>query len=152
MFEVLVAFVILLSALLAIYYKEIIYSIVSMTIVFLAISSLYFYLGAFYAAVFQLAAGLGTGIVFLLIGRTLIPLSRPQPVLKKTIAGFVALMIFLISVLVEVRQPGIKVLPVVQTVPVALWNVRVLDVLAQSLVVLTVALGVGIILAEEESE
>lgn len=149
MFEVILAFIILLSAFLAIYQDEIIHSIISMTVVFLAISALYFYLGTFYAAIFQLAAGLGTSIVFLLMGRTLSPLRPAESSLRKTILGFIVFLILLILVLIEVAQPEVVVLPTVSTVPMALWNVRILDVFAQSLVVLAVAIGIGIVLVEE---
>lgn len=152
MFEMVLAFIILLSAFLAIYHKEVIYSIISMTVVFLAISALYFYLGAVYSAIFQLATGLGTSITFLIMGRTLSPIKPTDSTLKKTILGFIAVLILLIPVLMEVGQPEIRILPMVSTVSIALWNVRILDVFAQSLVVLTMAIGIGIVLAEEGDE
>lgn len=152
MFDMIISFIILLSAFLAIYHKEVVYSIVSMTVVFLAISALYFYLGAFYSAIFQLATGLGTSIAFLLMGRTLSPLRPDGSAFKKTILGFTAVLVLLMPLLVEIGQPEIKILPMVSTVSIALWNVRILDVFAQGLLVLTMVIGIGILLAEEGDE
>lgn len=152
MFEVVLASIILASAFLAIYYKQIIYSVVSLTGAFLAVSTLYFYLGAYYAAVFQLVTGIGTCIVFLLVGRTLSPPRSDETALKKAILGVSAILVFSVPILVGVGQPETMVLPRVSTVPRALWNARVLDVLAQGLVVLTIALGAGVILTEEGGE
>jgi len=151
-FEIVLASIILLSSFLAIYYEKIIYSVTSMIIVFLAISGLYFYLGAFYAGLFQLTAGLGTGIVFLLVARTLSP-RRPDtgfPV-RKISLGILTVLLFSITLL-GARGPTSRFSAVVETVPLALWQVRFLDVLAQSLLVLVLTLGIGIVLAEEGGE
>lgn len=152
MFEVGLASIILASAFLAIYCERIIYSVISLTSAFLAISALYFYLGAYYAAVFQLVTGIGTCIVFLLVGRTLSPPRSGEIDLKKMVLGVLVILVFSVPILVGVGQSDTIILPRVSTVPAALWNVRVLDVLAQGLVVLTIALGAGIILTEEGGE
>jgi len=152
MFEIVLAIIILLSALLAISYERVIYSIISMTVAFLAISALYFCLGAYYAALFQLGAGLGTGIVFLLVGRTLSPGRLAKSTLKKTILGLAVILIFLVPVLLEIGQPEVRITAMAPNVPAALWNLRIIDIFAQSLVVLTVALGIGIMLTDEGGE
>jgi len=150
MFELLLAFIILLSALFAVHLRRMIDSVISLAATFVMLSMLYFYLGAYFAAVFQLATGIGTAVVFLLMARVLSLSQSREPASIREILGITGLSLCLALILVEIKEPVLAALPLVSSVPLALWHLRVLDVLAQGVVMLVVSLGIGIVLTEEE--
>jgi NADH:ubiquinone oxidoreductase subunit 6 (subunit J) len=71
LFETILAIGMIVSAVLAIYLKETIASVLSLSTLMLLLSLLYFNLNAPLAAIFQLALGAGTAAIFLLAGDTL---------------------------------------------------------------------------------
>ena len=70
-FETILAIGMVTSAVFAIYLKETVASVLSLSTMMLLLSLLYFNLNAPFSAIFQLALGAGTAAIFLLAGDTL---------------------------------------------------------------------------------
>ncbi|MEM0312943.1 MAG: hypothetical protein QW056_03740 [Candidatus Bathyarchaeia archaeon] len=145
----LIAAVLIISACLAIYLDEAIYSVVSLACVFAMIIILYALSGATYAAVFQLAIGTGTLVALLLAGEMFSEASQNKKQLKKTLGVIaLALLISLPSIFLSV-----EVTPIVSVSSVsfaeALWTLRSADVILQGLVIIAVAIGITIIICEK---
>ena len=141
---------IIISACLALFLDEVIYSVAALAGTFLFTALLYYVNGAVYAAIFQFAVGVGTLAILFLSGEMLSdkPTKKTSP--KKTVA--------LIGACVVLSLPAIF-LSVSGSTGVysdtsfgnALWNLSGVDVILQALVILTVALGIAIILYERRN-
>jgi len=146
----LIAIGLVLSACLAIYLDEAIYSVASLACAIILLTLLYALNGASYAAVFQLALGAGTLAVLFLTGEMLSEKPNREKPLKNII--FVSILALLLS-LPLIFFP-ITVVPANSSSSItfgnALWNLRSIDVILQGLVILTVSLGIVIILHEKE--
>jgi len=136
---------VVISACLAIFLDEAVYSVAALAGAFMLTSLLYALNGAIYVAVFQFAVGVGTVAVLFLSGETLSekPLTKTQPkqlVVLGVLGALLSLPAFFFSVS---KQNGAT-----YSVPFgeALWGYRALDVVLQGLVVMTVALGIAIVL------
>ncbi len=149
-FEIL-AVGLIISAILALFLDEVIYSVAALAGTFLFTSLIYVENGAIFAAVFQFAVGVGTLSILFLSGEMLgdKPKKRTSP--KRTAA--------LIGVGAILSLPAIF-LSVSGTTATnsnlnfgdALWNVRGLDVVLQAIVILTVTLGIAIVLYEKKKK
>ena len=137
------------SAVFAIYLKDTVSSVLSLSTMMIILSILYFNLNAPFAAIFQLALGTGTAAIFLLAGDTLTKKSDPKTSTKTLLLGLVASAILCVPVVVGVVMTESLTQSVELSLSSALWDLRAVDVLAQGLVVLTAALGVVILLKEE---
>jgi multisubunit Na+/H+ antiporter MnhB subunit len=139
----------ILSAFFAIYLKETLVSVLSLTTMFTLLSLLYFTLNAPFAAIFQLTLGIGTSAIFLLAGGQLTKKSDIKTSSMQVILGVVASILISIPVLLvpEVTEPFTRTVSV--NLSNALWELRSIDIVAQGLVVLTVAIGVVFLLREE---
>jgi multisubunit Na+/H+ antiporter MnhB subunit len=137
------------SAVFAIYLKNTVSSVLSLSTMMILLSILYFNLNAPFAAIFQLALGTGTAAIFLLAGDTLTKKSDPKTSTKTLLLGLVASAILCVPVIVGVVMTESLTQSVELSLSSALWDLRAIDVLAQGLVVLTAALGVVILLKEE---
>lgn len=137
------------SAFFAIYLKETLASVLSLTTMLTLLSLLYFTLNAPFAAIFQLTLGIGTSAIFLLAGDLLTKKSDTKTSSKQVILGVVASILISIPVLLvpEVTETFTRTVSV--TLSSALWELRSIDIVAQGLVVLTVAIGVVFLLREE---
>ncbi len=137
------------SAVFAIYLKETVSSVLSLSTTMILLSIVYFNLNAPFAAIFQLALGIGTAAIFLLAGDTLTKKSDQKMSKKTLLVGLVSSAILCIPVVIGVVPTQSLTQSVELSISSALWDLREIDVLAQGLVVLMVALGVGILLKEE---
>ncbi len=137
------------SAVFAIYLKETVSSVLSLSTTMILLSIVYFNLNAPFAAIFQLALGIGTAAIFLLAGDTLTKKSDQKMSKKTLLVGLVSSAILCIPVVIGVVPTQSLTQSVNLSISSALWDLREIDVLAQGLVVLMAALGVGILLKEE---
>jgi NADH:ubiquinone oxidoreductase subunit 6 (subunit J) len=141
----------IVSACLALFLDEVMYSVAALAGTFLFTALLYYVNGAVYAAIFQFAVGVGTLAVLFLSGEMLSDKSTKKISPKKTVA--------LIGVGLVLSLPAIFLSVSGSTGAVysdasfgdALWNLSGVDVILQALVILTVALGIAIILYERRN-
>ncbi len=139
-----------ITACLAIFLDEAVYSVVALAGTFLFTSLLYALNGAVYVAVFQFAVGAGTLAILFLSGEMLSerPLKRTMP--KNLISVIVAgILLSLPVIFLTISAP----LPEASNVSFgeALWSLRAGDVVLQGLVIMTVALGIAIVLYEKRN-
>jgi NADH:ubiquinone oxidoreductase subunit 6 (subunit J) len=140
----------IVSACLALFLDEAVYSVAALAGTFLFTALLYLENGAVYAAIFQFAVGVGTLAILFLSGEML----SDKPAKKASLAKIIAL----IGAGVVLSFPAIF-LSVSGSTGVysdasfgnALWNLSGVDVILQALVVLTVTLGIAIILHEQRN-
>jgi multisubunit Na+/H+ antiporter MnhB subunit len=151
-FETVLAIGMVTSAVFAIYLKETVSSVLSLSTMMILLSMLYFSLNAPFAAIFQLALGTGTAAIFLLAGDTLTKKSDAKTSTKTKFVGLIASAILSVPVVVGTVATLSFNQSVELSLSSALWDLRVIDVLAQGLVVLTAALGVVILLKEERRQ
>jgi len=140
----------LVSACLALFLDEVVYSVAALAGTFLFTALLYLVNGAVYAAIFQFAVGVGTLAVLFLSGEMLSDKSSKKTSPKKlgTLLGA--------GVILSVPAIFLSVSGSTGTYSSAsfgdaLWNLSGVDVILQALVILTVALGIAIILYERRS-
>jgi multisubunit Na+/H+ antiporter MnhB subunit len=136
------------SAVFAIFLKETVSSVLSLSTMMILLSILYFTLNAPFAAIFQLALGTGTAAIFLLAGDTLTTKSEAKTSTKTVLVGLVASAILSVPAIVGTVAPQSFTQSVEVSLSSALWDLRAVDVLAQGLVILTAALGVALLLKE----
>jgi len=147
-FETVLAIGMVTSAVFAIYLKETVSSVLSLSTMMLLLSLLYFNLNAPFAAIFQLALGAGTAAIFLLAGDTLTKKSDAKTSTKTKFVAIIASAILSIPVIVGTVATQTLTSSFDFSLSTALWELRAIDVLAQGLVVLMVALGVVLLLEE----
>ncbi|MGD9131943.1 MAG: hypothetical protein PVH73_10295 [Candidatus Bathyarchaeota archaeon] len=148
-FETILAIGMVTSAVFAIYLKETVASVLSLSTMMILLSLLYFNLNAPFAAVFQLALGTGTAAIFLLAGDTLTKKSGEKTSTKTMLVGLVASAILSVPVVVGIVATQSFSGTLDLSISSALWDLRAIDVLAQGLVILTAALGVVLLLKED---
>lgn len=147
--ETVLAIGLVTSAVFAVYLKETVASVLSLSSMMILLSLLYFILDAPFAAIFQLALGTGTAAIFLLAGDTLTKKSDAKTSTKTILVGLVVSAFLSVPVIVGTVFTNASVAPVEVSLSSALWELRALDILAQGLVVLMAALGVVILLKEK---
>jgi multisubunit Na+/H+ antiporter MnhB subunit len=147
--EIALAIGMLSSAVFAIYLKETVGSVLSLSTMMILLSILYFTLDAPFAAIFQLALGTGTAAIFLLAGDTLTKKSGAKTSAKTIFVGLIVSVVLSVPVVVGTVFIESLAQSVELSLSSALWDLRAIDVLAQGLVVLTAALGVVLLLREE---
>ncbi len=134
-----------ISACLAIFFDEAVYSVAALASTLVLTSILYALNGAAYVAVFQFAVAVGTLSILFLSGEMLSekPVSRTSA--RKTVVVLaMGVVLSLPMILLSISSPN----NVDVEVPFGqvLWNLRAVDVVLQGLVILTVTLGIGIVL------
>jgi len=149
-FEIL-AVGLIISAILALFLDEVVYSVAALAGTFLFTALIYVENGAFFAAIFQFAVGVGTLAILFLSGEMLGDKPTKKTSTKRTGA--------LIGVGAVLSLPAIFLNVSGSTATNsnldfgdALWNVRGLDVVLQAIVILTVALGIAIVLYEKKKK
>lgn len=146
----LIAVSLVVSACLAVYLDEAVYSVTSLACMFVLASILYALSGATFAAVFQLAVGAGTLAVLFLAGDMLSEKPKGEKPLKNILLVVsVALLLALPPIFLSVSAPFVNVsssFSFEQT----LWDLRAVDVILQGLVIMAVAMGIAIILHERK--
>jgi NADH:ubiquinone oxidoreductase subunit 6 (subunit J) len=139
-----------ITACLAIFLDEAVYSVVALAGTFLFTSLLYALNDAIFVAVFQFAVGAGTLAILFLSGEMLSekPLKKTQPrnLLTVIVAGA---LLSLPAMFITISMPGNETSGV--SFGEALWNLRAGDVALQGLVIMTVALGIAIVLYEKRN-
>jgi NADH:ubiquinone oxidoreductase subunit 6 (subunit J) len=138
------------SACLAIFLDEAVYSVAALAGTFVLTALLYALNGAVFVAVFQFAVGMGTLAILFLSGEMLSEKSgkktRKAPLIGVVVAGIVLslpAMFIQISSSTTVSYTDVSFGD-------ALWNLRSADVILQGLVVMTVALGIAIVLHQKK--
>jgi NADH:ubiquinone oxidoreductase subunit 6 (subunit J) len=147
-FEIL-AVGLIISAVLALFLDEVIYSVAALAATFLFTALIYVENGAIFAAVFQFAVGVGTLSILFLSGEMLgdKPKKKASPQKTGALVGIgAALSLPAIFLSVSGSTGTTSALDFGD----ALWNVRGLDVILQAVVILTVALGIAIVLYEKK--
>jgi NADH:ubiquinone oxidoreductase subunit 6 (subunit J) len=149
-FEIL-AIGLIISAILALFLDEVVYSVAALSGIFFFTAIIYALSGSLFAAIFQFAVGVGTlAILFLsseMLGEKQIKKASPAKTAGLVGAGVVlSLPAIFLSVSTE-KNLGIDV-----DFGEALWNLRGFDVLLQALVILTIALGIAIVLYERRKK
>jgi multisubunit Na+/H+ antiporter MnhB subunit len=137
------------SAFFAIYLKETLASVLSLTVMLTLLSLLYFSLNAPFAAIFQLTLGIGTSAIFLLAGDVLTKKSDAKTSSKQLLLGVVVSILISVPVLLGTEVTNTFTRSVSVSLSNALWELRSIDIIAQGLVILTVAIGVVFLLREE---
>lgn len=146
-FEIL-AVGLIISAVLALFLDEVIYSVAALAGTFFFTALIYVENGAIFAAIFQFAVGVGTLAVLFLSGEMLgdKPTKKTSP---KRIGALIGAGAALSLPAIFLSVSGSTGTSSNLDFGDALWNVRGLDVVLQALVILTVALGIAIILYEK---
>ncbi|TRO44496.1 hypothetical protein E2P42_01485 [Candidatus Bathyarchaeota archaeon] len=139
-----------ITACLAIFLDEAVYSVVALAGTFLFTSLLYALNGAIFVAVFQFSVGAGTLAVLFLSGEMLSerPLKKTltKNLFKVVLAGA---LLSLPPIFLSISTPANEVSGV--SFGEALWTLRAGDVVLQGLVIMTVALGIAVILYEKKT-
>jgi len=137
------------SACLAIYLDEAVYSVASLACMFVLMAVLYALSDAVFVAVFQLAVAAGTLAVLFLAGEMLSEKPEKEKSLKEIFpVVLLAVVLSLPSIFLSVSVTSANVSSSFSFAD-ALWNFRAIDVILQGLVILTVALGIAIVLYEQ---
>ena len=145
-FEVLSAGLVI-SACLAIFLDEAVYSVVALanTLVFMAL--LYVFTDALFVAIFQFAVGVGTLAVLFLSGEMLS--EKPAKTPRKNVLAIIMAGARLSLPAIFLSISGSPSVVGGVTFEEALWNLRAVDVVLQGVVMMAVALGIGIVLHEK---
>ena len=139
-----------ISACLAIFLDEAIYSVTALTGTFLLTALLYALNGAIFVAVFQFAVGVGTLAILFLSGEMLSekPTKKTSPRNLAAVA-VLGVLLALPATLISISGPNTSNVEV--SFGEALWNLRASDVVLQGLVIIGAALGIAIILYEKRN-
>ena len=139
-----------ISACLAIFLDEAVYSVTALTGTFLLTALLYALNGAIFVAVFQFAVGVGTLAILFLSGEMLSekPTKKTSPRNLAAVA-VLGVLLALPATLLSISGPNTSNVEV--SFGEALWNLRASDVVLQGLVIIGAALGIAIILYEKRN-
>ena len=135
----------IVSACLAIFLDEAVYSVAALAGTFMLTAFMYALNGAIFVAIFQFAVGIGTLAILFLSGEMLSekPVKKTQP---RGVIGVVVMgvLLSLPPIFFSISSEN----AVTSGVPFgeALWDLRALDVVLQGIVIMTVALGTVIVL------
>jgi len=142
---------IIISACLALFLDEVVYSVAAFAGTFLFTALLYALNGSTYAAIFQFAVGVGTVAILFLSGEMLSdkPLKKTSPKKLTALVGM-GVVLSLPAIFLSISSSSVTVSFSEAGFGDALWNLNGLDVVLQALVIFTVALGIAIILYERK--
>ncbi len=139
----------IVSACLALFLDEAVYSIAALAGTFLFTALIYVLNGAVFVAIFQFAVGVGTLAILFLSGEMLSdkPTKKTSP---KNVAVLIVVGVLLSLPAIFLTVSGLPVEGTDVSFGEALWNLRGVDVILQGLVILMVALGIAIVLYEKK--
>ncbi len=140
----------IVSACLALFLDEAVYSVAALAGTFLFTALIYVLNGAVFVAIFQFAVGVGTLAILFLSGEMLSdkPTKKTSP--KNTVALIgTGVVLSLPAIFLSVSGSAGSGSNV--SFGDALWNLRGVDVILQGLVILTLALGIAIVLYEKKN-
>lgn len=135
----------IISACLAIFLDEAVYSVTALAGTFMFTALLFLLNGAIYVAIFQFAVGIGTLAVLFLSGEMLSEKPKQKTSLKSAFTVLVAgavLSLFPIFLSIPLSVASGSGVPFGE----ALWDLRAPDIVLQGLVIMTVAIGIAIVL------
>ena len=140
----------IVSAILALFLDEMVYSVAALSGTFFFTALLYVLNGAAFAGNFQFAVGIGTLAILFLSGEMLSdkPVKKTSPTKIGVLIGagvVLSLPAFFLSI------SGSSGTVDTSSFGDSLWNLRGIDVVLQALVILTVAIGIAIILYERRN-
>jgi NADH:ubiquinone oxidoreductase subunit 6 (subunit J) len=141
----------IVSACLAIFLEEAVYSVAALAATFFLTSLLYALSGAVFVAIFQFAVGIGTISILFLSGEMLSekPLTKAKP--STIIAvGVLGAVLSLPAVFFSISSPSSVTSNA--TLGDVLWNYDAVAVVLQGLVILTVAIGITIVLHQRKKK
>jgi NADH:ubiquinone oxidoreductase subunit 6 (subunit J) len=140
----------IISAILAIFLDEMVYSVAALSGTFIFTALLYIINGAVFAAIFQFTVGIGTLAILFLSGEMLSdkPTKKTSP---QKVAALIGIGVVLSLPAIFLSVSGSTGATSSVSFGDALWNLRGTDVILQALVILTVATGIAIILYERRS-
>ncbi len=149
-FEIL-AIGLIVSAVLALFLDEVVYSVAALAGTFLFTALIYYLNGAIYAAIFQFVVGIGTLAILFLSGEMLgeKPTKKASPARTGGLIG-AGVVLSLPAIFLSVSGQTSVASNV--DIGVALWDLRGVDIVMQALVILTVAIGIGIVLYERRKK
>jgi NADH:ubiquinone oxidoreductase subunit 6 (subunit J) len=134
-----------ISACLAIFLEEAVYSVAALAGTFILTSLLFALSGAVYVAIFQFAVGIGTLSILFLSGEMLS--EKPTKITKLSTSigvGVFGAVLSVPAIFLSISSPNS--VSSAATLSDALWNFDAVDVVLQGLVILTVAVGITIVL------
>lgn len=149
-FEIL-AIGLIISAILALFLDEVVYSVAALSGTFLFTAIIYVFSGAIFAAIFQFAVGVGTLAILFLSGEMLGEKQIKKASPAKT-AGLIGAGVVLSLPAIFLSVSGQTTVGPDIDFGAALWNLRGIDVLLQALVILTIALGIAVVLYERRKK
>ena len=139
-----------ISACLAIFLDEAVYSVAALAATFALTALLYAFSGALFVAIFQFAVAVGTLAVLFLSGEML----SEKPAKKtswKSVVPVVVVGVVLSLPAMFFSISSTNNVPFTVSFGEALWNLRAIDVVLQGLVIMTVAMGIIIVLHEKRN-
>jgi NADH:ubiquinone oxidoreductase subunit 6 (subunit J) len=140
----------IVSACLALFLDEAVYSVAALAGTFFFTALIYALDGAVFVAIFQFAVGVGTLTILFLSGELLseksVKKTSPNKALALIAGGVVLSLPALFLSISGSTSAGVNI-----SFGNALWNLNGMDVILQGLVILTVALGIVIVLYEKRS-
>jgi NADH:ubiquinone oxidoreductase subunit 6 (subunit J) len=139
----------IVSACLALFLDEVVYSVAALAGTFLFTALLYYVNGAIYAAIFQFVVGVGTLAILFLSGEMLSDKSTKKTSPKK-LSGLIGAGVVLSLPAIFLSISSSTGVYSNASFGEALWHLSGVDVILQALVILTVALGIAIILYEQK--
>jgi len=148
----LLAVALVISAFLALHFENVTYAVISFGIMFVVLSGFYFSLNAPFAAVFQLVVAVGTVAVFFLAGEMLTLKKASRQGFGNKILGVIIALGLAVPSIVFHLEVNTLMQPNTLSFPYALWKFRALDVVAQGVVILTLALGAVLVLKERRNQ
>jgi NADH:ubiquinone oxidoreductase subunit 6 (subunit J) len=140
----------IISACLALFLDEAVYSIAALAGTFFFTALLYVLNGAIYVAIFQFAVGVGTLAILFLSGEMLSEKPTKKTSTKNALALIVVgVILSLPAIFLSLSGPT----GIITDIPFgeALWSLRGVDVVLQGLVIMMVALGIAIVLYEKRN-
>jgi NADH:ubiquinone oxidoreductase subunit 6 (subunit J) len=140
----------IISACLALFLDEAVYSVAALAGTFLFTALLYVLNGAVFVAIFQFAVGVGTLAILFLSGEMLSAKPTKKTSLKST-AALIGVGVVLSLPAIFISVSGVASSGADVTFGDALWNLNGLDVVLQGLVILMVAVGTAIVLYQKRS-
>lgn len=141
----------IISAVLALFLDEVIYSVAALAGTFLFTALIYVLSGALYAGIFQFAVSIGTLAILFLSGEMLGEKSAKKASPART-GGLVGVGALLSLPAIFLSVSGTTTVAADVDFGDALWNIRGVDVVLQAIVILTVALGISIVLYERRKK
>ena len=140
------------SACLAIFLDEAVYSVAALAGTFMLTALLYAVSDAPWVAIFQFAVGIGTLAILFLSGEMLSERTETKTKLSSTIAvAALGVVLTVPAIFFSISSPNNVDYSGVNFGD-ALWNLSAVDVVLQSLVILTVALGITIVLHQRKKK